>query len=62
MVRPARRCPIIPTPSGEFSWKLEVIDGGDHSFLLPKTTDSAQQAVYHEILQKTVTWLKSAQG
>ena len=45
----------------EASWTLEVIEGGDHSFLLPATSDVTQQAVYRQILRKTLTWLNSLQ-
>jgi predicted alpha/beta-hydrolase family hydrolase len=45
----------------EASWTLDVIDGGDHSFLLPATSSSTQQAVFRQILRKTLTWLNSSQ-
>jgi predicted alpha/beta-hydrolase family hydrolase len=45
----------------EASWTLDVIEGGDHSFRLPGTSASTQQAVYRQILQKTLTWLNSLQ-
>ncbi len=38
-------------------WQLEVIEGGDHSFRLPKSADRTQDDVYQEILQKTLEWL-----
>ena len=38
-------------------WQLEVIEGGDHSFRLPKSVDRTQDEVYQEILQKTLEWL-----
>ena len=41
------------------AWSLEVIEGGDHSFQLPGRSDLTQQAVYRQILQKTLTWLNS---
>ena len=37
---------------------LEVVEGGDHSFVLPKSFKSSEEAVYEKILQKTVAWLK----
>ena len=37
---------------------LEVIEGGDHSFVLPKSFKSSEETVYEKILQKTVAWLK----
>ena len=36
---------------------LEVVDNGDHSFRLPKSEDSSQQAVYDHILTCTLGWL-----
>lgn len=39
-------------------WDLEVIDGGDHSFKLPKSYGTSEQEVYSLILDKTVSWLK----
>jgi predicted alpha/beta-hydrolase family hydrolase len=36
---------------------LETIEGGDHSFRLPKGTTTDQQGVYDRILQNTLTWL-----
>jgi predicted alpha/beta-hydrolase family hydrolase len=39
-------------------WELEVIEGGDHSFVLPKSFKTSDEAVYDKILQKTVSWLK----
>jgi uncharacterized protein len=37
---------------------LEVIEGGDHSFVLPKSFKSSEAAVHEKILQRTVAWLK----
>ena len=37
---------------------LEVVEGGDHSFVLPKSFKSSEEAVYEKILLKTVAWLK----
>jgi len=39
------------------SWDLETIDGGDHSFDLPKSAETSQQEVYDRILSKTIEWL-----
>jgi len=36
---------------------LEVIEGGDHSFRLPKSSETPQQDVYNSILARTVSWL-----
>jgi len=40
------------------STKLEVIEGGDHSFVLPKALQRSAEAVYERILQRTTAWLK----
>ena len=37
---------------------LEVIDGGDHSFNLPKSYGTSEKEVYKLILDKTINWLK----
>jgi hypothetical protein len=37
---------------------LEVIEDGDHSFRLPKTSDKNQQDVYEHILARTMAWLQ----
>lgn len=39
------------------SWDMETIDGGDHSFDLPKSAETSQQEVYDRILSKTIEWL-----
>ena len=39
-------------------WDLDVIDGGDHSFKLPKSYNISEKEVYHRILAKTKDWLK----
>lgn len=41
------------------SWELEIIEGGDHSFLLPKSTGRSQEEVYEQVLQKTLAWLEA---
>ena len=41
----------------EGSWDLEIIDGGDHSFDLPKSAELSRQEVYDRILNKTIEWL-----
>jgi hypothetical protein len=38
-------------------WELETIDGGDHSFVLPKSFKTAEGDVFDRILQRAVTWL-----
>ena len=38
-------------------WDLEVIEGGDHSFKVPKSHPVSQQDIYQEMLDKAITWL-----
>ena len=40
-------------------WDLEVIDGGDHSFNLPKSATVTPEQVYDRITQKVVKWLNT---
>lgn len=40
------------------SWDLEVIEGGDHSFNVPKSSGMEEKQVYERLLRKTVDWLK----
>lgn len=37
---------------------LEIIEGGNHSFDLPESSDASQEAVYDRILQKSLQWLE----
>jgi uncharacterized protein len=39
-------------------WTLEVIEGGDHSFEVPKTYGTDQEEVYRHILKGMLLWLK----
>jgi predicted alpha/beta-hydrolase family hydrolase len=41
-------------------WELEVIQGGDHSFNLPKAMETSQEEVYDRILTRTGAWLGNA--
>jgi hypothetical protein len=41
------------------SWELQIIEGGDHSFRLPKSDGRSQEEVYEHILQKTLAWLEA---
>lgn len=41
----------------EGSSDLEVIEGGDHSFKVPKSLGLRQEEVYQWILEKTVEWM-----
>jgi predicted alpha/beta-hydrolase family hydrolase len=36
---------------------LETIEGGDHSFVPPKSSKTSQEKTYSEILKKTTEWL-----
>jgi predicted alpha/beta-hydrolase family hydrolase len=38
-------------------WQLEVIEGGDHSFRVPKTNPISQDDAYAQILQTAMSWL-----
>jgi len=38
-------------------WDLEVIEGGDHSFRVPKTHPISQDETYAQILQAVISWL-----
>ena len=40
------------------SWELQIIEGGDHSFRVPKSAGRSQKEIYEQILQKTLSWLK----
>ena len=39
-------------------WRLEVVEGGDHSLTVSKSTRISQEQIYDRILKKTVEWLK----
>ena len=41
------------------SWELQIIEGGDHSFRLPKSAGRSQKEIYEQILQKTLSWLEA---
>lgn len=38
-------------------WDLEIIEGGNHSFRVPKSSGQTQEEIYRRILDKTVAWL-----
>ena len=40
-------------------WDLEVIDGGDHFFNLPKSADVSPEQIHDRITQKTAKWLNT---
>jgi len=41
-------------------WELEAIEGGDHSFVLPKSFKTSEVEVHERILQRTIAWLNQA--
>lgn len=41
------------------SWELETIEEGDHSFNLPKSTNTPQHGVYDRILKRTAGWTQA---
>jgi hypothetical protein len=41
-------------------WELETIEGGDHSFVLPKSFRTSEVDMYERILQRTAAWLNQA--
>ncbi len=41
-------------------WELETMEGGDHSFALPKSFGIAAEDVYEKIMKKTDSWLRQA--
>jgi predicted alpha/beta-hydrolase family hydrolase len=44
----------LPTP-----WELEIIDGGDHSFHVPKSMGIPESEIYHRIVTRTKQWLET---
>ena len=40
-------------------WELQIIEGGDHSFRLPKSAGRSQEEAYERILQRTLVWLEA---
>jgi hypothetical protein len=40
--------------------RLEVVDGGDHSFEVPKSLYYPTEDIYKHILKKTLQWLGRA--
>ncbi|WP_408998473.1 alpha/beta family hydrolase [Syntrophus buswellii] len=43
-------------------WNLDVIEGGDHSFHIPKSMGIPESDVYARILETTVQWLEKTLG
>jgi predicted alpha/beta-hydrolase family hydrolase len=38
-------------------YDLEIVDGGDHSFRLPKSSSRTAESVYQQIITKCLEWL-----
>jgi uncharacterized protein len=38
-------------------WRLSVVEGGDHSFRVPKSLGIAQNTVYKNLADQTIRWL-----
>lgn len=43
----------------ECKWDLKIIDGGDHSFKLPKSDLRTNEDVQQQVLEKCLDWLKA---
>jgi predicted alpha/beta-hydrolase family hydrolase len=43
-------------------WSLHVVEGGDHSFHVPKSQDTTDAEIYESILAETVRWLGEERG
>jgi len=41
------------------SWDLLVIEGGDHSFHLPKSANTGQEDVYNKVAERCNGWVQS---
>lgn len=48
---------VLPQLNTE--WELEIVQGGDHSFNLPKSLGKSQRDVEAQILAETLKWLRS---
>jgi len=44
----------LPAP-----WELEIIEGGDHSFHVPKSMGIPESDIYHRIVTRTEQWLET---
>lgn len=40
------------------SWTMNVIEGGDHSFNVPKALGVSKEEIYEQLVQKSLAWLK----
>jgi uncharacterized protein len=41
------------------NWKLDIIDGGDHSFHVPKSMGIAEVEIFARLVKTTVQWLEA---
>lgn len=39
-------------------WRLDIIEGGDHSFHVPKSAGVPEERIFSRIVEKTVRWLE----
>ena len=39
-------------------WSLEIVQGANHSFNVPRSMNLTEQEVFDQVLKKAVTWLK----
>ena len=44
----------LPAP-----WELEIIEGGDHSFYIPKSMGIPESDIYHRVVTRTKQWLET---
>jgi uncharacterized protein len=40
----------------EAPWDLNIIEGGDHSFHVPKSMEETDRKIYEKIIKKTIDW------
>lgn len=40
-------------------WELEIIEGGDHSFHVPKSMNIPESEIYHGIVTRTKQWIEA---
>ncbi|HOQ41737.1 MAG TPA: hypothetical protein PK178_06260, partial [Smithellaceae bacterium] len=40
-------------------WELEVIEGGDHSFHVPKSMGISESDIFHRIVTRTKQWMET---
>jgi hypothetical protein len=49
---------VVPLAKSLPAASVEVIEGGDHSFKVPKALGRAQEEVIHELAALTSRWLQ----